>query len=237
MNALKPMRGLLGRGGNEPTIRDRIQLYKNTQRASSLFVLKGRVAATRARAPRRRHALRRSVRRFIRISLAAVVAGLVIGVGAGYFTVSQNHLFWQTASSPSSSAVVTVPAAAPSSAPVIPAIRADPPAPSPPQERISTVHRPLSRPASPTLIQNAKGPSATREVDARIAPPKAVSGTAAEVGDWRTEMRRELDACRHEGFFARVTCTESVRWKRCAPDRWDSIPECARGSVQMTSSD
>ena len=225
-----------------------------------------------ARAPRRQHALRRSVRRFIRISLAPVVAGLVIGAGAGYFTVSQNHPAWQAASSPSSSAVVTVPAADPSSAPAIPAFRTDPPAPSPPQEPISTVHsfvsppdpspapvtpvtridsrapsppqerpsavhRPISRPGSPAPIKNAKGTSATREIAARIAPPKAVSGTSAAVGDWRTEMQRELDVCRHERFFARVMCTERVRWKRCAPDRWNRIPECATGIVQMTSSD
>jgi len=229
VNALKPMRGLLGRGGNEPTISDRVQLYKNTQRASYLFVSKGRGAATGSRAPHRRHALKRSVRRFIRTSLAAVVAGLAIGVGAGYFTVSQNHPAWQAASSPGSSAVVTVLAADPSSAPVSPAIRADPQAPSPPQERISTAHRPTSRPGSPT--------SAKRDVAARIAPPEAVSVASAAVGDWRTEMQRELDACRHEGFFAHVMCTESVRWKRCGPDRWNRIPECATGSIQMTSSD
>ena len=237
VNALKPMRGLLGRGGSEPTIHDRVQLYKNTQRASNLFVSKARGAATRARSPRRRHALRRSARRFIRISLAAVAAGLVIGVGAGYFTVSQNHPVWQAASSPSSSVVVTVPAADPSSAPVIPTVPADPPEPSPLQERISTVHSPISRPGSPTPIKNAKGTSATREASARMAAPEAVSVTSAAVGDWQTEMRRELDACRHEGFFARVMCTESVRWKRCAPDRWNRIPECATGSVQWTSSD
>jgi len=237
VNALKPMRGLLGRDGSEPTICDRVQLYKNTQRASNLFVSKGRGAATRARSPRRRHALRRSARRFIRISLAALAAGLVIGVGAGYFTVSQNHPVWQAASSPGSSAVVTVPAAGPSSAPVTPTVSADPPEPSPPQERISTVHSPISRPGSPTPIKNAKGTSAKREVGARIAPPKAVSGTSAAVGGWQTEMQRELDVCQHERFFARVICTESVRWKRCEPGRWNRIPECATGSIQTTSSD
>ena len=272
-NALKPMRGLLGMGGNVPTIHDRVQLYKNTRRASYPFVSKGRGAAgSIARAPRRRHALRRSVRRFIRISLAAVVAGLVIGAGGVYVTVSQNHPAGQAASSPGSSAAVTVPAADPSSAPVIPAVRADPPAPSPPQERISTVHsfvspldpspvpvtpvtridspapsppeerpsavhRPISRPGSPTPIKNAKGTSATREVAARIAPPEAVSVTSAVVGDWRTEMQRELDVCRHERFFARVMCTENVRWKRCAPDRWNRIPECATESIRLTLSD
>ena len=226
-----------------------------------------RGAATGAivRAPRRQHALRRSVRRFVRISLAPVVAGLVIGAGAGYFTVSQNHPAWQAASSPNSSGVVTEPAADPSPAPVIPAIRADPPAPSPPQERIPTVHsfvspsdatpvpgtpvtrmdspapsppperpsavhRAISRPGSPTPIKNAKGTAATREVAARIAP-------SAVVGDWRTEMQRELNVCRHERFFPRVMCTERVRWKHCAPGRWNRSPECATGIIQMTSSD
>ena len=239
VNASKPMRGLLGRGGNEPTIRDRVHLYKNTQRTLYLSDPKGRAGATRsvARAPRRRHALRFSVRRFIhRISLAAVAAGLVIGVGVGYFTVSQNHSARQAGSRPSSPAVVAEPAADPSPAPVIPAIRADPPAP-PPQERLATVDGRISRPGSPTPSQNAKGTSATREVAARIAPPKAVSGTSAAVRDWRSEMQAELDACRHEGFFARVMCTEKVRWRHCAPDRWNRIPECATGSIQITSSD
>ena len=239
VGASKPMRGLLGRRGNEPTIRDRVHLYKNTQRALYLSDSKGRAAATRsiARAPRGRHALRFSVRRFIRISLMAVVVGLMIGMGAGYFTVSQNHSARQAGSTPGNPAVVAAPAADPSPAPVMPAIRADPPAPLPPQERIPTVDGRISRPGSPTPSQNAKGTSATREVAARIAPPKAVSGTSAAVGDWRSEMRGELDACRHEGFFARVMCTEKVRWKHCAPDRWNRIPECATGSIQMTSSD
>ena len=227
--------------------------------------VRGATTGSIARAPRRQHALRPSVRRFVRISLAPVAAGLVIGAGAGYFTVSQNHPAWLAASSPGSSPAVTVPAADPSSAPVIPAIRADPPgplppqepistvhrfvsppdatpapvtpvtrmdsqAPSPPQERPSAVHRPISRPGSPTPIKNAKGTAAAREVAARIAPP-------AMAGDWRTEMQRELDVCRHERFFARVMCTERVRWKHCAPGRWNRSPECATGNIQITSSD
>ena len=40
-------------------------------------------------------------------------------------------------------------------------------------------------------------------------------------------MRRELDVCRQESLFPRIVCVEKVRWEYCAPNRWNTIPECA----------
>ncbi len=45
--------------------------------------------------------------------------------------------------------------------------------------------------------------------------------------DWNTEMLHEIEACRAESFLARIACVEHVRWKHCAPDRWNTIPACA----------
>jgi hypothetical protein len=49
--------------------------------------------------------------------------------------------------------------------------------------------------------------------------------------DWQTAMRAELDVCRKEWFLERVVCIEQVRWRHCAPNRWNTIPECVTGNT------
>jgi hypothetical protein len=40
------------------------------------------------------------------------------------------------------------------------------------------------------------------------------------------EKVRQLSVRRQERFL-RIACFEEVRWKYCAPGRWNTIPECA----------
>jgi hypothetical protein len=108
--------------------------------------------------------------------------------------------------------------------PVAPATPADPPAPPSSSIRETPVHESAPPPRSPALIQNAKAAQAGPK--GRRAPVKTESITPAAVIDWQTAMHRELDVCRQERFL-RIACFEGVRWKYCAPGRWNTIPECA----------
>lgn len=203
-------------------------------------------------APPIRTELRRPVRSPGRISLAAIVAGFAIGAGAGIFAVYgyQRTSTWQTASSAKGVAPATAHTADLPTVPVPPATLADHLVPPPPSERTSAVHESAPPPRSPTPIKSAKAASLTPKVAARIAPPqvdsvsparasvvRAVPIAATVVIDWQTAMNQELDVCRQKRIFARVVCTEEVRWKRCAPNRWNTIPECAAGNTQVTRSD
>jgi hypothetical protein len=59
-----------------------------------------------------------------------------------------------------------------------------------------------------------------------MQPPEKVKVAASVRNDWETKMLHEIEACRAESFLSRIACVEHVRWKRCAPDRWNSIPAC-----------
>ncbi len=119
---------------------------------------------------------------------------------------------------------------------VPPAPRADHLVPPPSSERTFAVPSFAPPPGSPKPIKSVKTASPTPKVTSRIAPRQAVPIATVAI-EWQTAMRRELDACHHEPFFARVVCTEKVRWKHCAPDHWNAIPECAAANIQVTRSD
>ncbi|MCB1956545.1 MAG: zinc ribbon domain-containing protein [Rhodocyclaceae bacterium] len=55
------------------------------------------------------------------------------------------------------------------------------------------------------------------------APPPPTPAVPA----WLTTMRAELAVCDEKSFFAKAICREKVRWNHCAPDRWNTVPECA----------
>jgi hypothetical protein len=187
--------------------------------------------------------LRRAARSPARISLAAIVAGFAIGAGAGYFAI---YGYQEISTSPTASiAEGVVPAtthtattetADLSTVQVPPAPHADHLVPPASSERTSAVPSSAPPPSSPKPIKSVKTASPTPKVASRIAPQQAVRVATAAI-DWPTAMRRELDACHHESFFARVVCTEKVRWKHCAPDHWNAIPECAVANIQLTRSD
>lgn len=63
---------------------------------------------------------------------------------------------------------------------------------------------------------------------ALAAPARPATAAPAEAqADWLPAMRGELERCREGNFFGRVACTEKVRWKYCAPNRWNTVAECA----------
>jgi hypothetical protein len=181
----------------------------------------------------------RPVRSSVRIPLPAIIAGFAIWACAGYFSIYgyPGLNAWQSASSPKDLVPATMRDPSPMPVPVVPATKYDPspmpvpvvpatpaghPVPPPSSKRATPVHKSAPPPRSPAPIQNAEAAPKARQT-----PVEAVSVAPAVVTDWKTEMRRELDVCRQEGFFPRVVCVEKVRWKYCAPNRWDTIPECA----------
>jgi hypothetical protein len=111
-----------------------------------------------------------------------------------------------------------------------------PPAASPTPNVTAPIAPPAASP-TPNVTAPIAPPAAspTPNVTASIAPP-AVSRAAAAVIGWQTAMHRELEICRQGKIFKRVVCTEKARWKHCAPDRWNTIPECAAGNTQVTRS-
>lgn len=254
INGLEPTQALQGARGIEPSVCALVQPYSSNKRAQFALVPKARGAAPgeAVPAPPTRTELRRPVRSPARISLAAIVAGFAIGAGAGYFAVYgyQRNSTWHTASSAKGVAPATAHTAGLSTVPVPPATRAIHLVPPPSSKRTSAVHRSAPPPRSPTPIKSAKAASPTPKVAARIAPPqvdsvfpepasvvRAVPIAATVVINRQTAMHRELDVCRQEKIFARVVCTEKVRWKHCAPNRWNTIPECAAGDTQVIRSD
>lgn len=172
------------------------------------------VASVRSEPPR-------LVQSSARIPLAAIVAGFAIGAGAGYYSIYgyQGRDAWQSASSPEELAPATMYDAGSMPVPVFPATLADPSVPPPSSERATPAHNSAPPLRSPTRTQNARAAQAGPK--ARQAPVKSVSIASVAV------MHRELNVCRQESFFSRVVCTEKVRWKYCAPNRWNTIPECA----------
>jgi hypothetical protein len=68
----------------------------------------------------------------------------------------------------------------------------------------------------------------------RVPRPAKVKMAASVPKDWKTEMLHEIEACRAESFVSRIACVEHVRWKHCAPNRWNTIPACVAGTRQGT---
>lgn len=66
-----------------------------------------------------------------------------------------------------------------------------------------------------------------REAEQRqqqASAPKPAPAPAANA--WLSNLRSELATCEAEGTFKKMFCTEKVRWKYCAPDRWGTVAEC-----------
>src|SRR5262249_27669449 len=151
----------------------------------------------------------------------AIVAGFAIGAGAGYYSIYgyQGRDAWPSASSPGELAPATIYGTGSKPVPAVAATPVDPSVSPPSSERATPAHKPIPPLRSPAPTQNARAAQAVPK--ARQAPVK--SAPIASVA----EMHRELDVCRQQSFFPRVVCSEKVRWKYCAPNRWNTIPECA----------
>lgn len=106
-----------------------------------------------------------------------------------------------TVPSPASSSV-------PSSAPT-PVVQQSKPKPNP-----NTKPKPSPGPSEPSQRK-------TVSVAAATPTPPVESGRG-----WQASLKADLAACEGESFFARIACREKVRWKYCAPDRWDTVPGC-----------
>jgi hypothetical protein len=57
-------------------------------------------------------------------------------------------------------------------------------------------------------------------------PPPTGKRSAGESA-WVPRMRAELTSCGTPGLWRADLCREAVRWNYCAPDRWDTVRECA----------
>src|SRR5262249_9044476 len=73
----------------------------------------------------------------------------------------------------------------------------------------------------------AHSTKAARSTARQITRPEKRRGVTSAVHDWKTAILQEIKACRTEKFPSRIACVEHVRWKHCAPDRWNTIPACA----------
>lgn len=172
------------------------------------------VAPVRSKPPR-------PVQGSARIPLTAIVAGFAIGAGAGYYSIYgyQGRDAWPSASSPGELAPATIYGTGSKPVPAVAATPVDPSVSPPSSERATPAHKPIPPLRSPAPTQNARAAQAVPK--ARQAPVKSASIASV------AEMHRELDVCRQQSFFPRVVCSEKVRWKYCAPNRWNTIPECA----------
>lgn len=68
-----------------------------------------------------------------------------------------------------------------------------------------------------------------RETAQRNAPPAAelaLPKGGAGARSWLVALQADLAVCERESFFPRIACREKARWKHCAPDHWNAVPEC-----------
>ena len=80
--------------------------------------------------------------------------------------------------------------------------------------------KPKRRPRPKPKPKPAPPPEPAPAPEPAPPPPPAVPA-------WLTSLRAELAVCEQKSFFQKAICRERVRWSRCAPDRWDTVPECA----------
>jgi hypothetical protein len=59
-----------------------------------------------------------------------------------------------------------------------------------------------------------------------VPVPPTAEGSAVE-SSWVRRMRAELTSCGQPGLWRADLCREGVRWNYCAPNRWDTVRECA----------
>lgn len=164
-----------------------------------------------------------------RIALAAMIAGFAMAAGSAYFTI-YGYPSSSSEKSASSATVATPPAAhtaalAPVVAPAASPVDAAQPSFLEQAPAVLDAAPPPPRPQTPD-----KRHRPTPKAVARAAPPDMVAVATAVAIDWQTAMQRDLEVCRQETFLARVVCTEKVRWKHCAPDRWNATAECGTGT-------
>ncbi|WP_159098087.1 zinc ribbon domain-containing protein [Parazoarcus communis] len=87
-------------------------------------------------------------------------------------------------------------------------------------------------PASPPdpVVEPAKPEPRTKPtetVQRKAAPAQpAPAARSAPARAWLAALKADLAACDAESFFPRIACREKARWKYCAPDHWNTVPEC-----------
>lgn len=82
--------------------------------------------------------------------------------------------------------------------------------------------------------EGAESPrTATTSSSTEVKPATEATSTTGEI--WLMPMRKELEECLKAGFLQQVLCKERVRWKYCAPDRWDKFPECAVQNAESSN--
>lgn len=103
---------------------------------------------------------------------------------------------------------------------------------APAAEKVTKAEAPT--PKSPRRVR-APVAAETRPAQAESPPPAKVAESApppppttqpAEPG-WQVSLRAELEGCGKSAFLERLLCNERARWRHCAPNRWNSVPECA----------
>ena len=167
--------------------------------------------------------------------LTAIGAAFAVVVGAGYFATYGYHgnRAQQIASSAKDATPVTRQAADASTITAASASRADdfvPPPLSPPRSdevaRTPPVRKSVSPRRSPPIESAAASRPPNRAALTKLQEAAPVAPAPAKT-DSQTAMRAELNVCRKERFLERVVCIEQVRWRYCAPNGWNTIPECA----------
>lgn len=104
---------------------------------------------------------------------------------------------------------------------------------APPASTDEAVAQPELTPASPPdpVVEPEKpAPRAksTETVQRKAAPaqPAPAPRPASPAHSWLASLKADLAACDAESFFPRIACREKARWKYCAPERWNTVPEC-----------
>lgn len=103
-------------------------------------------------------------------------------------------------------------------------------APARPAPRPAPKPAPKPAPATKSAPKAVPAPAAAPEPKPEPIPeppPAPPPPAAAAVPAWLTSLRAELAVCAEKSFLEKTICREKVRWSRCAPDRWDTVPECA----------
>lgn len=92
---------------------------------------------------------------------------------------------------------------------------------------------PKPRPAPKPTPKAEPAPVPEPAPEPRPAPTEPLPPPAAPapaIPAWLSTLRAELAVCEKKSFLEKTICREKVRWSRCAPDRWDTVPECAVGN-------
>lgn len=104
---------------------------------------------------------------------------------------------------------------------------------APPASTDEAVAQPELTPVSPPdpVVEPEKpAPRAksTETVQRKAVPaqPAPAPRPAPPARSWLASLKADLAACDAESFFPRIACREKARWKYCAPERWNTVPEC-----------